>query len=182
MTERELIKQAKAGNVQAFEQLVKNYESRVAATVIGMLGPCLAADDVGQEVFIRLHKYFGSFKEDASLATYITRIAINLSLNELKRRKRRQFLFRSSQLTELDATTNPDEHIDQTESQRLVHAAIQKLAPEFRSVVVLRLIEGYSTRDTADILGVPEGTVLSRLSRAQKKLKKHLTPFFQEKV
>ena len=182
MTDEKLVRQAKAGDRAAFESLVKKYESRVAATVIGMLGSCQAADDVGQEVFIRLFKYLANFKEDASLATYITRIAINLSLNELKRRKRRHFLFSGTDPEDGEATQHPDETLYRSEEQRLVHRAIQRLEPEFRAVLVLRLIEGHSTQETADILGIPQGTVLSRLSRAQKKMKSYLTPFVQEEL
>lgn len=182
MTDIELVKKAKAGDLTAFEALVKRYEPRVAATVIGMLGHCQVADDVGQEVFVRLYKYLKSFREDASLATYLTRIAINLSLNELKRRKRRQLLFGDSEgdLTGTDGAL--EESIEQRENQRLVQQAIQRLEPAFRSVVVLRLIEGYSTEETARLLNIPLGTVLSRLSRAQKKLRTLLTPFMQEEI
>lgn len=182
MTEHELIKQAKAGDPHAFEQLVKKYESQVAATVIGMLGKCQAADDVGQEVFIRFYKYLTSFREDSALGTYLTRIAINLSLNELKRRKRRRFFLGSSEEDEKDIAVDPDDSINKRENQKLVQNAIQKLEPNFRAVIVLRLIEGHSTEETAKILNIPLGTVLSRLSRAQKKLKKYLTPYLQEEV
>ena len=93
MTDQELIKQALEGDNHAFEQLIKKYESQIAATVFGMLGQCDVADDVGQEVFIRFHKSMHRFREDAALGTYLTRIAINLSINELNRRKRRLSFF-----------------------------------------------------------------------------------------
>ncbi len=179
-TDAELLSQARAGNMAAFEGIVKRYEPRVAATVVGMLGQCQAADDVGQETFIRLYKYIQNFNQEASLATYLTRIAINLSLNELKRRKRRLRFFKPGDENAKDIGFMPDEESYRNENQRLVHSALAKLAPEFRSVIVLRLLEGYSTEETANILGVPQGTVLSRLSRAQKKLKTILTPYIEE--
>lgn len=175
-----MVKKTKAGDLAAFETLVKRYEAQVAATVIGMLGHCQAADDTGQEVFIRLYKYLKNFREDASLGTYLTRIAINLSLNELKRRKRRRLLFGSTDEVAPDLNSAPDESLHQWEDQQLVQEAIQTLEPGFRAVVVLRLIEGYSTQETAQLLKVPLGTVLSRLSRAQKKLKEYLIPYMQE--
>ena len=181
MTDTELVKKTKAGDLAAFETLVKRYETRVAATVIGMLGHCQAADDTGQEVFIRLYKYLKNFREDASLGTYLTRIAINLSLNELKRRKRRLLLFGdNTDEVAPDLSSVPDESLHEWENQQLVQEAIQTLEPGFRAVVVLRLIEGYSTKETAQLLKVPLGTVLSRLSRAQKKLKEYLIPYMQE--
>jgi len=183
VTDQELIKQAREGSNQAFEQVIKKYESQVAATVIGMLGKCDAADDVGQEVFIRFHKSINRFREDSALGTYLTRIAINLSLNELKRIKRRlSFFTKPEENGRVEPSNNPDDAITLNERQGLVQNAIRKLEPKFRAVIVLRLIEGYSTEETAAILNIPMGTVLSRLSRAQKKLKEKLTPFIEEEV
>lgn len=182
MTDQQLLEQARAGDNKAFEQLVKRYESQVAATVIGMLGKCDAADDVGQEVFIRFYKGLDKFRGEASLGTYLTRIAMNLSLNELKRRNRRQLFFKKPEGELTDAAISPDDSIMRHETQELVQNAIQKLEPGFRAVIVLRLIEGYSTGETAEILKIPRGTVLSRLARAQKKLREILTPFIKEKT
>ncbi len=183
MTDSELVKSAKSGDTHAFEQIVKNYESQVAATVIGMLGQCQAAEDVGQEVFIRFYKYLNSFREEATVGTYLTRIAINLCLNELKRRKRRQFFFKSTDdEPDFEIASDETENMEGNENQAIVQHAIKKLEPNFRSVIVLRLIKGYSTEETAQMLKVPLGTVLSRLSRAQKKLKEHLAPYILEEV
>ncbi|MFQ5822886.1 MAG: RNA polymerase sigma factor [bacterium] len=182
MTDQELLQQAREGDSKAFEELVKRYESQVAATVIGMLGKCQETEDVGQEVFIRFYKALHSFHAESSLGTYLTRIAMNLSLNELKRRKRRQLFFKNFEDDMTEIAIDPDDTITKHERQELVQNAIQKLEPGFRVVIVLRLINGYSTDETAKILDLPIGTVLSRLSRAQKKLKETLTPFIKEKI
>ena len=174
LTDNELINQAKEGNERAFQGLVARYQQKVAATVIGMLGQSAEADDVGQEVFIRFYKSLEKFRGESSLGTYLTRIAINLSLNEIKRRKRKRlFSFFSTHDEEVRELQIPDTSItqEQRETQQMVHKAIQMLDPKFRSIVLLRLIEGYSTKETAEILQLPTGTVLSRLSRAQNKLK-----------
>jgi len=139
-----------------------------------MLGQCPEADDVGQETFIRFYKSLSNFRGDSSAATYLTRIAINLSLNEIKRRKRRMLFFVKS--TDDVKNLSAEMTLDDNEMKNLVQRAIQKLEPKFRSVIVLRLMEGYSTKETAKILKLPEGTVLSRLARAQQKLKKILEP------
>lgn len=174
-TDTQLLQQAREGSGDAFKELVRRYEPRVAATVIGMLGRCPEADDVGQETFIRFYKAMHDFRGDSELGTYLTRIAINLSLNELKRRKRRFGLFPKSTDAVLDLADETDRH-GASETRNLVRQAIQQLEPDFKSVVVLRLVQGYSTKETAGILNVPEGTVLSRLSRAQKKLRTILGP------
>ncbi len=182
MTDHDLIARARDGDHNAFAELVKRYEPQVAATVTGMLGNTDTADDIGQEVFMRFYKSLHSFRGDAALGTYLTRIAINLSLNELKRRKRRRFFFSKSEDEKSLAEIKADDKPDSFESQQLVQQALQKLEPEFRAVVVLRLIEGYSTEETAHTLNIPLGTVLSRLSRAQKKLQEYLRPFIEETV
>lgn len=171
---------ARDGDHGAFKNLVKRYESQVAATVIGMLGACSEAEDIGQETFIRFYESLHTFRGESDVGTYITRIAINLSLNELKRRKRKTGLF--SRKTPDEIADIPDEKRANmfNEDKEIVQRALQKLDPKFRTVIVLRLMDGYSTAETAEILDIPVGTVLSRLARAQRKLKELLTPYYSE--
>lgn len=173
ISDNDLLKRIKEGESQAFTQLVERYRQRVAKTVIGMLGNTPEADDVGQDVFIRFYNSLDNFRGDSTVGTYLTRIAINLSLNELKKRKRKAFLFfrkDDEYYDEIDIEDahNMDEEMDTNE---LVEKSLAMLDPKFRSIVVLRLIQGYSTKETADMLDLPLGTVLSRLARAQDKLK-----------
>jgi len=151
----------------------------VAGTVVGMLGAGDDADDVGQETFIRFYRSMHRFRGDATLRTYLTRIAMNLSLNALKRRKRRSARvqsFGTGTLAEVHgaakatAAPGPDVEFERRETRRVVRAAIDALDERHRAVVVLRMMEGLSTREAAGVLRVPEGTVLSRLSRALDKL------------
>ncbi len=130
--------------------------------------------DTGQEVFIRFYESLDKFKGESALGTYLIRIAINLSLNELKKRKRRNSFFSSE-----EAGMNVNSEGMNTDLKESVDYEISKLEPEFRLVVTLRMIEGYSTEETAEILAIPLGTVLSRLSRAQKKLKMALSKYFE---
>ncbi len=176
MTDEQIIEEIKNGNDSAFRELILRYESIVAATVIGMLGNCAEMDDVGQEVFIRFYNSIDNFRGESSVGTYLTRIAINLSLNELKRRKRHNLFFSRPSEAGIDMADN-NENNSYHEKKEIVHAAIQKLNAKHRSVIVLRMIDGYSTRETATILKIPSGTVLSRLARAQIKLKEILAPY-----
>jgi len=178
LTEQEMLAATRQGDHEAFKELIKRYESRVAATVIGMLGQCAEAEDVGQETFVRFYKGLKRFRGESSLATYLTRIAINLSLNELKRRRRRSSLFLQKSMDEIGDIPDARASVDGHEDREIVQQALQKLHKKFRAVVVLRLIDGYSTEETAQILDLPIGTVLSRLSRAQKKLKELLKPVY----
>jgi len=166
-----LLERARQGDEEAFRCLVERYEGAVAATVIGMLGPGGDADDVGQEVFVRFYRALHRFRGDSSLKTYLTRIAINLSLNEIKRRRRWLERFRSrdrgpDEMPWPEPAISGERTLAASEVQAAVHAAIAQLRPEHRSVVVLRMIQGHSTRETAEILDLPQGTVMSRLARA----------------
>lgn len=169
MNEGELLGSAKRGDHKAFKQLVELHQSLVARTVKGMLGDCPEAEDIGQEVFVRFYLALPRFRGDSSIGTYLTRIAINLSINEIKRRKRRFRLFSPKSLE--DHTNVADCSNQKLIDKQTIRKALDNLDPKSRSVIVLRLIDGYSTEETASILGVPVGTVLSRLWRAQRKLR-----------
>ena len=163
-----LVERVKAGDQKAFEQIVRQYKSMMARVIVGMLGNQNDADDVGQEAFIRFYRSVDQYKGDASLGTYLTRIAINLSLNALKKRKSRQWVSLEEKHDSMQRGQSPEHRSDDEE---LVRKALEQLAPKYRAVVVLRLMQGYSTKETAKILKLPLGTVLSRLARAQEKLK-----------
>jgi len=154
---------------------VRRYGHTVAKTVSGMLGAGDDAEDVGQQVFIRFFRALDDYRGEAALGTYLTRIAINLSLNELKRRKRMsQIFFRPPESYPEKYEMKADNAESELDAEEVVNKALQNLEPKFRSVVVLRMIQGYSTKETAEMLKLPLGTVLSRLSRAQDKLKELL--------
>ncbi len=164
----------------AFRYLVERYEPVVAATVNGMLGSGAESDDVGQETFIRFYKNLDKFEEKSSIKTYLVRIAMNRSIDELRRRKRISAKHQSID-DSVGSSWEPSEDgadLLESRSQRdLVRMGIKNLAEDHRAVIVLRMIDGYSTKETAEILGVPEGTVLSRLARAQKSLTAILKPY-----
>ena len=174
-----LIAAAREGDPQAFRLLVERYEGLVASTVVGMLGPCDEAYDVGQETFIRLYRSLDRYRGEGALGHYLHRIAVNLSLNALKRRKRLSMRLISrdhAPETIPELSTDPGAG-DAWQKREHVQAAIARLAPHHRSVVVLRMIEECSTRETAEILELPEGTVMSRLSRAMKELARELAQY-----
>ena len=180
--DHELVQLAHGGDERAFRELVERYEPAVAGVVVGMLGPGDDADDVGQETFIRFYRAMGSFRGEASLKTYLRRIAMNLSLNALKRRRRFAFRFLSRDSAREPLPEPPvviDGEVERGQTQARVRAAIDRLGPKHRPVVVLRMMDGCSTRETAEILGLPEGTVLSRLSRAMRELENDLRPWME---
>jgi RNA polymerase sigma-70 factor (ECF subfamily) len=188
MRDELLLARAREGDERAFAAIVDRYEARVAATVIGMLGPGDEAEDVGQETFVRLFRSLERFRGDSSLATYLTRIAMNLCLTTLRKRKRRRSRFVSVEavpggsengrlpaqpgleIVTADSEEGPLQRMEREEQRDRVHLALAQLNPEHRAVIVLRWMDGLSTREAAAVLGVPEGTVMSRLSRAMDRL------------
>lgn len=135
------------------------------------------ADDLAQEVFLKLYKSLHQFNGDAALSTYLGRIAINTTLDAIQRKKRKhRFAWFS---TDDDPSRQLPDHSQSPERADLrdaIRHALARLTPDSRAVVVLRLVEGYSVAETAQILSVPNGTVASRLSRAQQELKTYLQP------
>lgn len=178
MTDQEIIKRVLSGETDLFRDIIVKYESQVASVIFGMIGKTPEADDLGQETFIRFYKNLKNFRGDSGVGTYLTRIAINLSLNEIKRRKRKNMLFMTNDNENMEIADNSN-NSENKDDKELINKAIQNLTPKFRSVIVLRLIEGYSTQETSNLLNIPVGTVLSRLTRAQKKLKELLSPIME---
>lgn len=179
--EGELIKRAKEGHEEALRRIIERYEHQVAATVTGILGSGPEVDDVAQETFVQFFRSLHRFRGDSQVGTYITRIAINLSLNELRRRKR----YAASYEGELpESAGNPHDQRDRetaADIKRIVSDGLQQLRPEFKSVVVLRLIDGFSTKETAEMLSLAQGTVLSRLARGQAKLKEIIGDMIEDR-
>lgn len=173
--ENELVKASIDGDKLAFGEIVNRYEKMVARTVKGMLGDTVFSEDIGQEVFIKLYHSLPEFRGEAKLSTYIQKIAINLTLNEIKRRKRFFSMFSQTGNSEMHEYEVPDfETEEKREATEVVNKALMSLEPKFRVIVAMRMLQGYSTKETAEILDLPLGTVLSRLSRAQEQLKEIL--------
>lgn len=164
----QLLEMSLKNNSLAFAEIVNRYKDVIATIIKSMLGNVAEAEDVGLEVFVRFYNSASSFRGDSSLKTYLTRIAINLSLNELKRRKKKRLM----NIEDVKYAGAVDHISKNTDLKELIDKALEYLEPKFKSVLVLRLVEGYSTKEVGEILQLPQGTVLSRLSRAQEKLRK----------
>lgn len=181
-SDAQLVARARDGDQAAFRLIIQRHESLVASTVIAMLGRGHEADDVGQETFVRCFRSLAQFRGESALSTYLVTIARNLSLTALARRARMnsRFLSLDDDAVLVDArAADPVDATDETERQVMVERALARLSQAHRSVVVLRLMQGLSTKETAAALSVPEGTVLSRLARACTQLKSILAPYLR---
>ena len=172
-----LLQQARDGDRLAFRKIVEANQASMIATVVGILGRDIAVDDIVQESFVRLYKNLDNFEGRSSIRTYLTRIAVNLSLDHL--RKRRRDRSRQTSIEDAgEARMAVSEGQDHDYDHDLILQSIQKLPADQRAVVTLRVLDGYSTQETAELLDIKYGTVLSRLSRGLDRLKTELKPYF----
>lgn len=174
LSDDQVIKRILEGEPEQFRVLVDRYKIPVAGIIRQMMGDHPSIEDIGQETFIKLYRSLQDFRGEASLKTYIIRIAMNLCLNEIKRDKRnleRTIRMDEGLLANYSDTSKTSERADIRE---MIMKAVNVLDPRQKSVFILRMIEGYSTKETAAILQIPAGTVLSRLSRAIEEVKKRI--------
>lgn len=174
----EFVSRLRAGDRAAFEELVRVHQHRVYGVALRMLGNPADAQDIAQEVFLRAHRALAAFRGESRLSTWLHSIAARLCLTRLGAGERRYERHGEETLERLTGNEpGPDRTLEQSELDEALHRAIAGLAEERRVVVVLRDVEGLSYEDIAEALGVPVGTVRSRLHRGRLDLKDKLERF-----
>jgi RNA polymerase sigma-70 factor (ECF subfamily) len=168
-----LIADCRDGNTAAFGELVSRYQDRLFNSVLRLTDNAEDARDVVQEAFLHAYQSLHSFKGDALFFTWLYRIAVNTAIS-MKRKKRVVLRIQpagegGNAIEPLDPseTNRPGHAIEMAEEERQVHDALAKLSPEHRSVLVMKDMEGMKYEEMAEILGVPVGTIRSRLHRAR---------------
>jgi len=178
--ERLLLKRAKKGDVDAFEQLIEKYQKKVYNIALKMLGNKEDAYDMSHEVFIRVYRSIDKFKEQASLSTWIYKITTNVCLDEIRRRKNRFTVSIDDDMELNDSKVkrqieydgpSPEIIVEENELREIINKSIQQLPEQYRVVTILRDIQGFSYEEIANILDVPQGTVKSRINRARAMLR-----------
>ncbi|MFN0158441.1 MAG: RNA polymerase sigma factor [Bacteroidota bacterium] len=178
--ERQLIIEAKEGNHQAFRQLVERHMKQAYNIAYGFLHHHELAQDVTQDAFVRVYHALPSFRGDAEFSTWLYRIITNLALNRMKMEKSRVQRFEANGNGELNAISRDSGSAENKELRDHVERALHELPTLQRSVVILRHLEGLSTRQVSGILSCSEGTVKTHLFRGLKKLRKRLEYFRTE--
>jgi RNA polymerase sigma-70 factor (ECF subfamily) len=184
MDESALIHAANQGDLESFNQLVLEYQDLVYQRAFWILHEKQSADDAAQEAFIKAYLNLSRFRS-GSFRAWILRIVTNTCYDELRRRKRsRQVSFfhhdpEGDETDLLDFLVDPDSStektIEQAELQADLYRQIDKLPQEFRQTLLLVDIHELTYEDAASVLGVPLGTVKSRLARARMRLRKQIT-------
>ena len=191
VTDAELVRRAKAGDLPAFEELVTSHERRVYTLALRMLQNPHDAEDVTQQAFLSALENLVTFREEASFATWLYRIATHAALKVIRKRKGLDTVS-LEEVTEpredqdtiphpefiADWKESPEHLVARNETQRLLEDALAQLDEKHRLVFVLRDVEGLSVRETAEALGLSEANVKVRLLRARLQLRERLTLAF----
>ena len=173
--EQSLIKRCKDGDFRAFRELMEQYQSRIYSVCYGILRNREDARDVVQEVFIKVYNSLKTFKGESGLYVWIYRIAVNTSVDYYRKRKRKMKIIEHAfkEKKEGPPAIRLDTPRDVTlnlELKEMVTKAINTLPDKHKGVIILREIEGLSYQEIAKILRCSEGTVMSRLFYARKRL------------
>jgi len=174
-----VLERARAGDLDAFESLLRSHERQVLGTALRLLGRQEDAQDAAQEVFIRLFRNLKKLQSMDAVGPWLHRVTVNVS-NDAWRKRRPE-----SDITEFTITSDapdPETVATQSQRQRAVVRGLGTLARKERAALVLREVEGLSTREVAEILGSSEVTVRTQICSARMKLKKFTDRFLGTKL
>jgi len=184
--QREVIENCKSGDERAFAEIVIHRQKKVFNIAYRMLGNLEEAKDLAQEVFISVFESIKDLKEEGKFDAWLTQITLNHCRNRWKYLKRRQY-FNSDSLDDpietedgdmpkaiYDPSDNPETLFEKKMIQQLIQKGLQKLKEDQRELLVLRDLQGFSYEEMGELLGLPEGTIKSKLHRARMDLKQVL--------
>jgi RNA polymerase sigma-70 factor (ECF subfamily) len=189
--DQELVGRAQAGDASAFDDLVVKYTPRLYGLVYNMTSNHEDTNDLLQDIFAKAYKAIRGFRGKSSFYTWIHSIAVNMTLNFLKKRARRYSLSlddvdasiqNDKEFIEATASSSPVREADLSELQKRLNEAMMKLSDEHRAVVTMFHIQGMPHAEISKILNVSEGTVRSRLFYANRQLQNYLDEFRKNPV
>lgn len=182
--EAKIIRAVLVGNTNAFDDLVREYQNQVYRIALKMTGNEEDAFDLSQETFLKAYRSLGSFRGESGFGSWLYRMAANLCIDFLRRRKRRG----ADKVLSLDDTEpdgrsrevpdrryEPQAALERRELRESVRAGLQRLPDEQRLILILRNVEGLSYQEIAEVLKLELGTVKSRIARARARLAAILT-------
>jgi RNA polymerase sigma-70 factor (ECF subfamily) len=185
-----LVRAAKNGDVGAFEELVRRYDRNVFRIAQHITQNREDAEDVVQDAFLKAYGNLGQFQEQSKFYTWLVRIAVNEALMKLRRRRPERMVSLDEDVkTDEDSiprevadwSPNPEQQYNQAELKDILTKTINGLPPSFRTVFVLRDVEGLSTEETAEALNLSIPAVKSRLLRARLQLRERLSKYFRRR-
>jgi RNA polymerase sigma-70 factor (ECF subfamily) len=177
LSEDELIQKAIDGEVEAFGELVKKYQKRIYSLIYQMTFSHEDANDLSQETFFRAYKSLSKFKKESSFYTWLYRIAVNLVLNHLKKRKNE----RKNLSFDIHYLDSPQKILEKKEFYKKLKEVISMLPLSQRITLNLVVNHGLSHKEIAKIQGCSEGTISWRIFQARRFLREKLEPYLREK-
>ena len=179
MNEKELIARLQARDETAFEELIRLYEKKIYALCVRMCGNAEDAEEAAQDTFLALWRGIDRFRQESALSTWIYRLASNACIDLMRRRRKSEggvslddeALF----LDAADPAPQPPQALEQREAQRLLQEGLMSLPAEYRSILLLREVEGLSYSEISETLELELGTVKSRISRGRTLLRNFLS-------
>ena len=186
--ETELVRRARQGDLQAYDELVKRYQERIYATIYHMTSNHEDANDLAQDSFIKAFQALKSFKGGSTFYTWLYRIAVNKTINFLKQRKNRTHMSLNDidfnaehdpDLMALISDNTPRRAAGLTELQEKLNAALLKLSEPHRLVVILHDVQGQSHEEIAEVMDCNIGTVRSRLFYARQQMQSYLADYLK---
>lgn len=182
MTDRELVEKAKAGDQDAFEQLVLDNQNRVYSLALRLVGDREEAADLAQEAFVKAWQGLSSFQGESSFATWLYRLTTNLCIDYIRKQKRREGVEPAVSLDDeesgwaepIDRDSDPHLLLEKSERSKALARGLEKLPDWQRRALVLRELSGLSYQEIGDALDIDLGTVKSRIARARLNLRKIL--------
>jgi RNA polymerase sigma-70 factor (ECF subfamily) len=181
--EAELLIAVKAGDATAYRGIVEKYQNRVYALVYGMVRNREDARDLTQDAFVKAYNSLDSFRLESSFYTWLYRIAMNLAIDFLRKRQRQGTTSfdeavasrdDGGSVAEIHHTDDPRRTLERKRLYDRIMASLEQLPADQKQVILLRELEGLSYKEISEIMDIPEGTVMSRLFYARKKLQKLL--------
>jgi RNA polymerase sigma-70 factor (ECF subfamily) len=179
-SDSQLVAACQRGERDAFRALFETHKDKVYSIALRFSGDPAIAMDIAQDTFLKLFSSIRDFRGDASFATWVYRLVVNSCLDH-RRRSWRLIPIADELLAVLQAPADSLGEILRGEVRDRVHAAVERLTPDLRMVIVLRYTEGLSYDEIAEVLGCSPGTVASRLNRAHKALERRLSHLVNKK-
>ena len=184
--EKRFIEQAQEGDAVAFEALVKKYDRQILRLIFQMVNHIQDAEDVYQEVFVRVYRKLNRFQFRSEFSTWLYRVAVNTCINFRKKKMRQKNIESGEPDGEFgdgwekslpEKSHNPEEQILNKELSRQINTAIDQLSDKQRTVFILRHYHGQKLKEIAGIMECKEGTVKNYLFRATQKMRQQLEPY-----
>jgi RNA polymerase sigma-70 factor, ECF subfamily len=177
----ELLREFQSGNERAFNELVLKHRQAVYRTAVGLLGDSDEAEDIAQEVFLKVYQSATAFRGDSAVYTWIYRITVNLCLNRLRGRRVRSFFGLEHLNAAPPEASRADEPVELAEFSAKVRKAIAELPEKQRAVFILRHFRGLPHAEIARIMDRDEGTIKANYFQAVRKLRVKLGPYLEGK-